>query len=78
MKCPHCQKVMETVDVEYISYPEGYVLDSKTGKYRCEFQEIELDDDSFSLYCGECGHELEGEDLELFNMLIEEEKAWGL
>lgn len=71
MKCPICDEEMRTVEVEYSSSPEIYVLDEATGRYVYTIQDDEPDDDSYSLCCGECGAELEGHILDTFTSLIQ-------
>ena len=70
MKCPICNEEMRTVDVEYTSSPEVYILDEETGRYSYQVQDDEPDDDSYRLCCGECGCELEGGVLDTFTNLI--------
>ena len=72
MKCPYCYQEMKSVDVEYTANPEEYVLNEESGKYQyvCH-DDLDIDDDDYSLYCGECGKELEGVSLLEFQELIE-------
>ena len=73
MKCPNCNEEMRTVEIEYNYPPEVYVLDEKTQRYVLQVSSEELDDDdeTFSLHCGECGCELEEHILDTFTNLIE-------
>lgn len=71
MKCPSCDQEMKTVVVEYTFSVESYVLHEESGQYQYHLNEdTEPDDDDYSLYCGECGKELEGLDLMEFQDLI--------
>jgi len=73
MKCPNCEQEMKTVEVEYDSSPEVYVLDEETGRYVYQIYDStdEPDDDTYRLVCGECGCELEGGVLDTFAGLIQ-------
>lgn len=74
MKCPNCEQEMRTVEVEYDTSPEVYVLDEETGRYVYNIPEPldEPDDDEgYHLCCGECGCELEDGVLDTFANLIQ-------
>ena len=60
MKCPNCEQIMKTVEVEFLSPSEVFALDEDTGKYEYE-DDIEDDGGDYILVCGECGCELPDE-----------------